>query len=92
MSPDGWRVLGLAGQALFFSRFFVQWVASERRKRSTVPHAFWWLSLGGGAALLTYASLGIHDLVFTLGQAAGLVIYARNLVLLRRAGPAPVAD
>jgi len=55
MSPDGWRVLGLAGQALFFSRFLVQWVASERRKRSTVPPAFWWLSLGGGVILDPHA-------------------------------------
>ena len=50
-----WFVLGLLGQAAFFSRFLVQWVASERAGRSTVPPAFWWLSLLGAALLLAYA-------------------------------------
>jgi len=81
---DGWRLLGFAGQALFFSRFLVQWIVSERSGRSTVPTVFWWLSLGGGALLFSYAALGIHDPVFSIGQGMGLMIYARNLVLIRR--------
>jgi lipid-A-disaccharide synthase-like uncharacterized protein len=92
MSADGWRLFGLAGQALFFSRFVVQWVVSERRGRSALPTAFWWFSLGGGAALLTYAVLGIHDLVFAIGQGAGLFIYTRNLFLLRRNRTVTLAD
>ncbi len=87
MTVEAWRLVGFAGQGLFFSRFFVQWVASERRKRSIVPLAFWWFSIGGGLALLAYAAFGIHDLVFTVGQAAGLFVYTRNIALLRRAGP-----
>jgi lipid-A-disaccharide synthase-like uncharacterized protein len=83
---DGWILFGLVGQAFFTSRFIVQWVASERMGRSTVPHAFWWFSLVGGVILLIYALWYRHDLVFTLGQAAGLVVYARNLALIRRAG------
>ncbi len=85
MTTETWHLVGFAGQGLFFSRFFVQWVASERRKRSVVPLAFWWFSLGGGLALLVYAAFGIHDVVFTIGQAAGLCIYTRNLALLRAA-------
>ena len=65
------------------TRFVVQWVASERRGQSTMPVAFWWLSLAGGAILLCYA-IARHDVVISAGQAAGLVVYARNLVLLRR--------
>ena len=78
-----WFALGLVGQAAFFSRFLVQWIASERARQSTVPKAFWWLSIAGSMLLLAYA---IHrrDPVFVLGQAFGWVVYARNLMLLQR--------
>ncbi len=80
---DGWLVLGLAGQALFSARFMVQWIASEIQKRSVVPISFWFLSIGGSLTLLAYA---IHrkDPVFILGQSAGLLIYTRNLVLIKK--------
>src|SRR4030095_13532413 len=78
-----WELLGWAGQALFFGRFFVQWLAPERRSRSVLPDAFGYFSLGGGLFLLIYA---IHrrEPVFALGQAGGLIIYLRHLWLLRR--------
>ena len=59
-----WDAIGYTGQLIFFSRFIVQWIASERRKESVVPVAFWYLSLGGGSVLLIYA---VHnrDPVFT---------------------------
>ena len=78
-----WVGIGLAGQACFFSRFLVQWLASERRGRSVVPRAFWYLSITGGLILLTY-SLWRRDPVFILGQSVGLFVYLRNLMLLRR--------
>lgn len=84
-----WLVVGFAGQALFTLRFLAQWIASERARKSTVPVAFWWLSLAGGTVLFLYA-LHRRDPVFALGQGSGLAIYARNLVLIsrrRRAGP-----
>jgi lipid-A-disaccharide synthase-like uncharacterized protein len=83
--PKGWLAVGFLGQAIFSGRFFVQWLASERRKTSVIPVAFWWLSIAGGMTLLSYA---IHrrDPVFIVGQAAGLVVYGRNLVLLRGTG------
>lgn len=88
---DGiWLAVGFAGQLLFTSRFLVQWIASERARRSIVPLAFWWFSLAGGATLLVYA-LWRHDPVFAVGQATGLVVYLRNLMLIgrhRRAGGA----
>jgi len=84
--PSGWLAVGFLGQAIFSGRFFVQWLASERRRTSVIPLSFWWLSIAGGLALLSYA---VHrrDPVFIVGQAAGLVVYGRNLVLLRRTAP-----
>ena len=79
-------VVGLVGQSLFFSRFLVQWIVSERKRESTVPTVFWYLSLGGGALCLVYA-IWRKDPVFTLGQAVGLLVYIRNIALIRR-GPA----
>jgi lipid-A-disaccharide synthase-like uncharacterized protein len=79
-----WLGIGLLGQALFSARFLVQWIASERRRRSVVPVAFWYLSLGGGLTLLAYAVYR-QDPVFILGQASGLFVYSRNLYLVRRA-------
>ena len=87
LSVNAWVVFGLVGQLLFTLRFVVQWVASERTGRSTVPVAFWYFSLAGGAILFVYALWYRHDLVFTLGQGAGLFIYLRNLALIRRSGP-----
>src|SRR5262245_3063328 len=78
-----WLTVGFLGQALFSARFLVQWLSSEREKRSVVPIAFWFFSVGGGATLLVYA---IHrlDPVFIVGQGAGLFIYLRNLQLIYR--------
>jgi lipid-A-disaccharide synthase-like uncharacterized protein len=86
-----WQAVGFLGQALFFMRFLVQWIYSERLGRSVVPIAFWHFSVAGGAILLIYA---IHrdDPVFILGQAAGLVVYGRNLYLIyRKRGAKPGA-
>jgi lipid-A-disaccharide synthase-like uncharacterized protein len=83
-SPAGWYVLGFAGQIIFGSRFFVQWIASERAKKVVIPELFWLLSMLGGAALFVYA---VHkrDPVFALGQVSGMAIYARNMMLHRGA-------
>jgi lipid-A-disaccharide synthase-like uncharacterized protein len=82
--PFVWLAIGFVGQALFSTRFILQWIASERAKRSVVPQAFWWFSLAGGLTLLAYA---IHrrDPVFIIGQAGGLFVYLRNLHFVRRA-------
>ena len=82
-SPVGWYALGFVGQLMFSSRFFVQWLASERLGRVVIPELFWYFSLLGGATLLIYA-IHRHDPVFALGQGLGLLVYARNLMLHRR--------
>jgi lipid-A-disaccharide synthase-like uncharacterized protein len=85
--PHAWLALGFLGQILFSCRFLIQWIASERRKASVVPDLFWWFSLGGGLCLLVYAIYRL-DPVFILGQSAGLIVYTRNLMLVRGSRPA----
>ncbi|NQT06667.1 MAG: lipid-A-disaccharide synthase N-terminal domain-containing protein [Candidatus Omnitrophica bacterium] len=78
-----WIIFGLCGQFLFFMRFLVQWIASEKKKKSVIPTSFWYFSLGGSLILLTY-SIYRKDPVFILGQSLGFMIYARNLILIAR--------
>ena len=77
-----WLAVGLAAQLMFSARFLVQWITSERRRQSVIPTAFWHLSLAGGVLLLAY---GVHrgEPVIILGQTFGIVVYARNLWLIR---------
>ncbi len=78
-----WVIIGLAGQTLFMSRFIVQWIASERAKKSVMPEAFWYFSLGGGLIVSAYA---IHkqDIVFMLGQMPGVIVYSRNIYFIHK--------
>lgn len=78
-----WVGAGLAGQALFGARFLVQWLYSESRGKSVIPDAFWYLSVAGGVILLSYA---IHkrEPVFIIGETITLLIFLRNLQMLRK--------
>jgi lipid-A-disaccharide synthase-like uncharacterized protein len=78
-----WLGLGMLGQVTFFARWVVQWLASERARRTVVPLAFWILSLCGSTLLLAYA-IYRRDPVFILGQGVGLAIYVRNIYFFRR--------
>ena len=80
-----WVALGLTGQLLFTGRMVVQWLASERSKRSVVPPVFWWLSLIGATMLLAYF-FWRRDIVGVLGQGSGWLIYARNLWMIHSPG------
>lgn len=82
MSENVLLGLGFFAQGLFALRFIVQWIYSERRKESVVPEMFWYFSLAGGVLMLLYVSLR-KDPVLIIGQASGLVVYARNVYLLR---------
>lgn len=73
-----WLIIGFTGQALFSARFIIQYLKSEKQKRSVIPVAFWYFSLFGGITLLAYA-LHRMDPVFIAGQAFGMFIYMRNL-------------
>ena len=91
---DIWVIWGLVAQSMFMMRFVVQWIASERARRSIVPIAFWFFSMAGGILLLTYAIVR-QDPVFLAGQSLGLVIYSRTLWLIfaeRRAAARPEGE
>jgi lipid-A-disaccharide synthase-like uncharacterized protein len=79
-----WLSIGLAGQTLFMMRFIVQWIHSERLRKSVIPVSFWYFSLLGGLTVLAY---GFHraDPVIIIGQLPGTVVYVRNLMLVYRA-------
>ena len=88
LNPITWHwdllaAFGFVAQAIFAARFIIQWISSERRRMSHVPVAFWWLSLSGGILMTVYGLLR-RDPVIILGQAPGLVVYARNLMLISR--------
>ena len=92
-----WSLVAYAGQACFFSRFLVQWIASERAKRSVAPVTFWWLSLAG-TVMMGAKTIASGDVVFTPGYLVNGTIYVRNLWLSGRAekkrsrlGPVPAA-
>ena len=87
LDPRTWHwdllaAFGFVAQALFAARFIVQWIASERRRTSHVPVEFWYLSLTGGI-LMTIYGVFRRDPVIILGQAPALIVYIRNLMLIR---------
>ncbi len=77
-------ILGFLGQGMFSMRFLIQWLYSEKYKKSIIPNAFWYFSLAGGSLLLIYA-LYRRDPVFILGQSFGLFIYLRNINFIKKA-------
>jgi lipid-A-disaccharide synthase-like uncharacterized protein len=82
-SQTAWIIVGFVGQALFSMRFLIQWIQSEKEKRSVIPNAFWYFSILGSSTLLAYA-IYREDPVFIVGQMGGLFIYSRNLHLIFR--------
>lgn len=78
-----WLSIGFFGQSMFFMRWLVQWIASERHNESRMPIMFWYMSLGGGLITLAYA-IYRKDPVFIAGQSVGAFVYLRNLMLLHR--------
>lgn len=76
-----WLTLGFGGQILFGGRFLVQWIQSEKHRRSIIPISFWYFSILGGLLLLIYA-IHLRDLVFISGQLFGVIVYIRNLYLI----------
>jgi len=82
-TANAWLIVGFLGQTFFSMRFLIQWIHSERMRKSLIPVAFWYFSVAGGATLLAYA-LYRQDPVFIVGQGAGLLVYGRNLYFIFR--------
>ena len=78
-----WVSFGTLGQLVFFSRWIIQWLKSEKSKTSIIPVSFWWCSLIGGVITLIYAH-HIQSFPFMLAQAIGIIVYSRNLLLINR--------
>ena len=79
-----WKVVGWMGNAVFSTRFLVQWYATEKRKQVVVPPLFWWLSLAGSLLLLSYAVFYEADSVFIFAYLFTWIPYSRNLIIHRR--------
>ena len=79
-----WKLIGWVGNGVFFSRFIIQWYATEKRKQVVVPVSFWWFSLAGTFLLLSYAVFYRRDSVFTFAYAFAWIPYVRNLLIHRR--------
>ena len=89
-----WVIIGFFGQFIFFMRFIVQWLVSEKAERVVVPLSFWYLSIGGSIIILIY-SIHIRDIVFSTAQVASIFIYVRNLMFeakLKRQRLTPKSD
>lgn len=76
-----WLVVGFSGQLVFTARFVLQWLHSERHRKSLIPIGFWYLSILGSLTLLIYA-IHRHDPVFIVGQLFGILVYSRNLYFI----------
>ncbi len=76
-------LLGSVAQIIFTFRFVYQWVYSEKNKKSSLPMGFWVLSLIGSSLILIYAILR-KDPVLFIGHIMGIVIYFRNIILLKK--------
>ncbi len=79
-----WKIIGWLGNAAFFSRFMVQWYATEKQKRVVIPIGFWWLSLAGSGLLFAYALFYRKDSVFIFTYAFTWIPYVRNLLIHHR--------
>ncbi len=76
-----WVTFGTLGQLVFFSRWIIQWLSSEKNNSSVIPVSFWWCSLAGGLITLIYAK-HINSFPFMLAQGIGIIVYSRNLILI----------
>lgn|SRR5690606_27747716 len=75
-------LLGSVAQLIFTFRFVYQWLYSEKKKSSSLPLGFWLLSLTGASLILTYAVFRKDPVLFA-GHTLGLIVYARNLIILK---------
>ena len=74
-----WKIVGLTGSLVFGLRFLIQWIASERARKSVIPFGFWECSALGSLLMLSYFAIYQRDSVGVLSTAMPLPIYLRNL-------------
>src|ERR1041384_1080623 len=76
---NAWKIVGLSGSIIFGLRFLIQWIASERARKSVIPFGFWECSAAGSFLMLSYFAIYQRDSVGVLSTAMPLPIYLRNL-------------
>ncbi|WP_026838156.1 lipid-A-disaccharide synthase N-terminal domain-containing protein [Gillisia sp. JM1] len=76
-------MLGIVSQLVFTLRFIYQWIYSEKQKESILPLGFWLLSFAGSSLIIVYSIFRVDPVLFA-GHAFGIIMYARNMVILRR--------
>src|ERR1700682_2694202 len=74
-----WKIVGLTGSLVFGLRFLIQWIASERARKSVIPFGFWECSPLGSLLMLSYFAIYQRDSVGVLSTEMTLPIYLRNL-------------
>jgi lipid-A-disaccharide synthase-like uncharacterized protein len=75
-----WMVWGTTAQLIFISRFFYQWIYSEKEKESLLPLGFWLISTAGSLMIFTYSVYRIDPVLFA-AHSLGLFVYTRNILL-----------
>lgn len=75
-----WMVWGTAAQLVFISRFFYQWIYSEKEKESLLPMGFWIISTAGSLMIFTYSIYRLDPVLFA-AHSLGLFVYMRNILL-----------
>ena len=78
-----WTILGVLGGIIFYGRFYVQWLATESKRRSVMPITFWYMSMCGSLLLLTFA-VAIRSPLGALGYSFNNIVYSRNLIHIWR--------
>lgn len=73
-------LIGYTAQILFFSRFAVQLILSEKARASLSPTIFWKLSLLACYIMIIYGMLR-NDFSIIEGQFIGYFVYIRNIQL-----------
>ncbi len=75
-------VFGFIAQFIFFLRFVVQWWESEKKGQSVIPPLFWYISVVGTIMILIYSVIK-KDIVFIVASVLNLLIYLRNIYMLK---------
>lgn len=75
-----WMIWGTTAQIVFISRFFYQWIHSEKEKESILPLGFWLISTAGSLMIFTYAIARLDPVLFA-AHSLGLFVYFRNILL-----------
>ena len=75
--------LGIVSQLIFTLRFIFQWIISEKNKLSQLPSSFWIISTVGSVIILIY-SIFRKDPILFIGHTFGIIIYCRNLMILKK--------